>query len=99
MLPTQSGFPRGIAFAEPHKRLMAAVLQAVLDDCHERVASRQLAALGPEAATRAVRTAIAYIASGDRAWPYSFENVCEALGLDPQCLRAKLDIEREDVAA
>jgi hypothetical protein len=43
--------------------------------------------------------AIAYIASGDRAWPYSFENVCEALGLDPQCLRAKLDIEREDVAA
>jgi len=37
---------------------------------------------------------MAYVASTDRAWPFSFENLCEALGLDAGCLREELDLMR-----
>ena len=43
---------------------------------------------------RTVRKAMAYVASTDRAWPFSFENLCEALGLDAGCLREELDLMR-----
>jgi hypothetical protein len=99
MLPTQSAIPRGMRLAEPHKRLMAAVLQAVLYDCRERDAGRPSSCAAPQTVAREVRTAIAYVASRDRAWPFSFENLCEALGFDPQCLREALDIKREIVVA
>ena len=33
MLPTQYSNRIGVRLAEPHKRLMAAVLQSVVDDC------------------------------------------------------------------
>jgi len=33
MLPPQYSSRTGVNVAEPHKRLMAAVLQAVVDDC------------------------------------------------------------------
>jgi hypothetical protein len=36
------------------------------------------------------RQAIAYVASTDRAWPFSFENRCDALGLDAPALREEL---------
>ena len=29
-----------------------------------------------------------WVASGDRSWPYSFVNLCEALKLSPEYLRA-----------
>src|SRR5215468_3981998 len=32
----------------------------------------------------------AWIAAVDREWPFSFQNVCEALGIDPDALRAAL---------
>ena len=64
---------------EPQRRLMAAVLQAVVDDCRERPVGH-----------RDARQAADYLLSGDRGWPYSFENVCEALGMDASGLRAKL---------
>ena len=31
-----------------------------------------------------------WVMSNDRAWPYSFVNICEAVGLSPQFLRAEL---------
>jgi len=37
-----------------------------------------------------VRNATAYVASTDRTWPFSFENLCEALGLDAGRLRTEL---------
>ena len=98
MLPTQSVFKRGTRPSEPHKRLMAAVLQTVVDDCREAAARRQLPPAS-EAEARGVRKAMAYVASSDRVWPFSFENLCDALELDSQSLRAALAVEREVVAA
>jgi hypothetical protein len=39
---------------------------------------------------RLYREAYQWVASNDREWPYSFVNICEALGLSPQCLRGEL---------
>lgn len=36
------------------------------------------------------RDAYSWVASNDFAWPYSFLNVCEALGLSPEAQRAEL---------
>ena len=73
----------------PHKRLMAAVLQTVVDDYHgtpRRRAEGWPAPAGP----RGVRQAMAYVTSTDRAWPFSFENLCEALSLDARSMRRAL---------
>ena len=74
---------------EPHKRLMVAVLQTVVDDCRGS-AHRRRAGLEPPANLRAARHASADVASTDRGWPFSFENICEALGLDAGRLRREL---------
>ena len=89
MLPTQ--YPRRAhSRNEPHKRLMAAVLQAAVDDCRGSVyrRARGCTPLGP----RPVRKALAYVASTDRTWPFSFENLCEALDLNAEGLRTQLRI-------
>jgi hypothetical protein len=67
---------------------MAAVLQAVVDDVRGSV-YRRAAGHGPPAKRR-VRAAVAYVTSSDRRWPFSFENVCEALSLDAGRLRHEL---------
>jgi hypothetical protein len=36
------------------------------------------------------RDAFSWVASNDCAWPYSFRNVCEALGLQAEVLREEL---------
>jgi hypothetical protein len=33
---------------------------------------------------------MAYVASRDRSWPYSFENLCETIGVDADLLRRQL---------
>jgi hypothetical protein len=71
--------------AEPHRRLMAAVLKAVVDDCRDSV-ERQAAVNG----ARSLDEAFDYVASTDRVWPFSFENLCDALGMDAECLRREL---------
>ncbi len=81
-----------VRLVEPHKRLMVAVLQTVLDDCWGSP-HRQRAGLWTATNPRAARDAIAYATSTDRAWPFSFENICEALGLDADCLRRELQKE------
>jgi len=76
--------------AGPHRRLMAAVLKRAIDDVR---------ALPDETreGKRSVLKASAYVASGDRAWPFSFENLCEALGYDARLLRRALHRAPRDV--
>ena len=33
---------------------------------------------------------MAYVASRDRSWPYSFENLCETIGVDAGSLRRRI---------
>jgi hypothetical protein len=94
LLPTQVE-PR-VRVGEPHKRLMAAVLRAVVDDCRGGSVYRRSTGQGVVGAG-AVRKAVAYVASTDRSWPFSFENLCEALGLDAGALRRELVDMREVV--
>ena len=86
MLPAQYLNKAGSRLAEPQKRLMLAVLQTVVDDCqglrtegHE--GSRAVAD------ERAYLQATEYVASTDRSWPFSFENLCEAVGVEASVLR------------
>ena len=89
MLPVQYLRRPAAPFAEPHRRLMAAVLRAVIEDCRGGTDYRR--AVGAETIdTSDVRKAMEYVASTDRSWPFSFENLCEALGLDPSGLRRAL---------
>lgn len=92
MLPTQHLRPSGSRLIEPHRRLMAAVLQTVVDDCRGSVYRRSRGYEPPD--LRGVHKAQAYMANGDREWPFSFENLCEALGLDADGLRQELHQRR-----
>jgi|SRR5579862_1850651 len=94
LLPTQA--ERRVRVGEPHKRLMAAVLHAVIDDCRGGSVYRRSTGQGVVGAGD-VRRAVAYVASTDRSWPFSFENLCDALGLDATALRRELVDMREVV--
>ena len=83
-LPTQEFRRTGQHRIEPQRRLMAAVLQTVLDDV--RGPSRRAAG------RHAHEQARAYVASTDRSWPFSFENVCEAIGIDADRMREQLSV-------
>lgn len=72
--------------AEPERRLMAAVLQGVVDD-HRGSVYRRAAGYGSPTNRRRLRAAAAYVARRDREWPFSFDNLCDALSLDPGRLR------------
>jgi hypothetical protein len=48
--------------------------------------------------SRGVRNATAYVASTDRTWPFSFENLCDALGLNAGGLRRELQRIPEAIA-
>jgi hypothetical protein len=87
MLPIQY-LRRAGARSDPHKRLMAAVLQTVVDDCRGSVHRRLPGQRRGDA--QGASQATAYVTSTDRAWPFSFENLCEALSLDPVALRNEL---------
>ena len=94
LLPAQ--VERRVRVGEPHKRLMAAVLRTVVDDCRGGTPYRRSTGQGVVGAS-AVRKAVAYVASTDRTWLFSFENLCEALGLDAARLRRELVGMREVV--
>lgn len=85
---SRQGRPRR---AEPCRRLMAAVLRTVVDDCRAGSVYRRSAG-HPPMNVRLVRTAFAYVANPDRAWPFSFENICEALDMDATALREELRV-------
>ena len=79
----------GECFVDPLKRLMAAVLQTAVDDCRGS-AYRRRQGLGPHKDLPALRQAVDFVASTDRSWPFSFENLCEALSLNADHLRHAL---------
>src|ERR1700752_1762596 len=60
------------------------LLLAVLTDAIQRY--RRLATI-QGARRRELSEAAGWILSNDREWPYSFVNVCEALGIEPSRLR------------
>lgn len=74
---------------EPCKRLMAAVMQTVLDDCRGTL-YRRSAGHGEPGDLVGIERALAYVASTDRVWPFSFENLCDVLDLDAGRLRKEL---------
>ena len=89
MLPVQCLRQAGTRLAEPEKRLALAVLQTVMYDCRAAAAER---AEGRARARhrQAYERAMAYVASRDRSWPYSFENLCETIGVDAGSLRRRI---------
>ncbi len=89
MLPVQYLRNPSADAATPQRRLMMAVLQAALDDCEGTPAARAVRV--PDApAPRTVREALAYFESRDRSWPFSFDNICDAIGLDAEGVRRTL---------
>jgi len=63
---------------------MLAVLREALDDYR-----RGLTVAGADAASER-RTLESWFCSDDLGWPYSFVNICQALGLDVDALRGEL---------
>jgi hypothetical protein len=86
MLPVQYLAKAGDRLVEPQKRLMLAVLQTVIDDC-QGSRSRQAAGLPAPLDGKEYLAAREYLASTDRDWPFTFENLCDALGLDAGSFR------------
>jgi hypothetical protein len=95
MLPAQYVQQAAARLIEPRKRLMVAVLMSAVSDC-QRVREGQ-AGVWSSSARRDLRDALAYVASTDRSWPFSFENLCEAVGLDAAWLRQRLREAGADV--
>ena len=83
ILPSQHLVARGRTVAEPQRRLMLAVLQTAVDDVAAGGADERAVA----GDARAYHQALAYVDSRDRYWPFSFENICEAIGLDADGIR------------
>lgn len=68
----------------PERLLAVAVLwQAAMDLQKFRYAPRRKK-------QRLYREAYQWVASDDRAWPYSFVNLCDMLSVSTQCLRREL---------
>jgi hypothetical protein len=88
VLPSQHLALRGRTIAEPQRRLMLAVLQTVVDDVQEAADDTGAGAVSSD--VRAYWQALAYIESRDRSWPFSFENICETIGLDADGIRRTL---------
>ena len=91
MLPAQfyASF-RGGSGVRGEKSLMLAVLEDALD-CFQKYAAARDGhgqALFEEANT--------WIASNDRGWFFSYENICETLEINPEYLRRGLDSWRHD---
>jgi hypothetical protein len=89
VLPEQFADPPGGSGAN---RGVLALMQAVLEDAilclrHQDKASRPRA-------RRLAREAAEWLCSDDEAWPFSYRNVCAALGIEPDYLRRRLLVWR-----
>ena len=67
-------------------RLIAAVLEDALHVLRKR----------PQ--NRAWQETRAWLGSRDRSWPLSFENICDALDLDPDAVRRQVSAEGREVS-
>ncbi len=89
VLPAQYLIESGRYLVEPQKRLMLAVLQTVVDDYRGAAEECTTGAAGSGERKAALRAAD-YVSSRDRSWPFSFESICETIGLDAERLRQGL---------
>jgi hypothetical protein len=69
---------------EPERRLVIAVLQDAVDCFQKHFRARD------QKARQLYRDAEDWICSEDRSWPFSFENVCDLLQINPEYLRRGL---------
>lgn len=83
----------GSALAVPERRLRLAILEDALRYY------RQYFGASERRARVLCEDAADWFASPDRSEPFSFENVCDALGLDPHYLRRGLQRWRETTLA
>lgn len=74
---------------QPEKRLMLAVLEDAV-----AVFQKQVHA-GDRRGRRMFNDAEEWFASEGTDWPFAFENICQALGMEPSYLRAGLSRWRE----
>ena len=71
----------GHTVSEPERKLLVAVLT-------DAIVRYRLRGMLTDGARRSqLGEAARWILSDDRRWPYSFVNVCDALGLDPSAVR------------
>ena len=89
IVPPVWGPPECARDGNPYRQLMAAVLQTAVDDYCDSFCPGS-AGYGGLAAGRRCRQARVYVLSKDRVWPFSFENLCDALDLDASTLRRAL---------
>ena len=69
---------------DPERRLVIAILEDAVDCFQKHLWARQ------HKARQLFEDAEAWILSEDREWPFSFENICELLDLNPEYLRRGL---------
>jgi hypothetical protein len=72
------------AFQDPERALLFAVLEDAVLDFQKYLFSQH------ETETQLFREAENWIGGDDRAWPFSFVNVCDTLGIHPHYLRKGL---------
>lgn len=72
------------SYVQPEKMLMLAVLQDAID-CYRLFLSDRRAHV-----KNAYGEAVQWIWSDERDWPFSYTNICDALGFDPDYLRQGL---------
>lgn len=72
------------ATSEPHLALAKGVLAQAKQDL------RRFRGAPDRVGREMYRDAYSWVASNDFTWPYSFLNVCEALGLPPEVQRTEL---------
>ena len=83
--PAQWGAARGENVAlQPEKRLMLAVLSDAIE-----LVLRDGSAVDERCAIL-IRRAAEWIGSNDCGWAFSFVNICEALGFEPERLRKRI---------
>jgi hypothetical protein len=75
---------RRTLFQEPEQELMFAVLKDAIC-CFQKYASAR-----DKMRTRLYLEARKWLMEEDNDWPFSFANICEAIGLSPQYVRAGL---------
>lgn len=75
---------------QPERRLMLAVLESAIADWLVRRDTQ--AAVRHDARVTVEEDLPGWFASTDRRWPYSFENICAALGLDAGGIRRRLGV-------
>ena len=84
LIPFQHAWAHESARRSPEKRLLAAVLMDAVLEFREIVRSPH------EDGDPRLHRLRAWFFAHDQKWPFSFENVCEQLDLDPNCIRNRL---------